>query len=175
MHALIVGGRGVGKSTLIRSVLSQLGRPVFGYETKKETALEDDVNGSPVHIYEAGKPHAPTAENLVGHCKTKHAKTMKEGFDRFAPKLSAPVPEGHVVELDEIGFMESQSADFCAAILALLDGNTPVIAAVKDKDTAFLQQVRSHKNCRRFDITPENRDELQKEVLAFMEAQLKAE
>ena len=39
MHALIVGDRGVGKSTLIRRVLAELNRPLFGYETKKEEQL----------------------------------------------------------------------------------------------------------------------------------------
>ena len=45
MHALIVGDRGVGKSTLIRRVLAELNRPLFGYETKKEEQLEDPIRG----------------------------------------------------------------------------------------------------------------------------------
>lgn len=36
MNALIVGARGVGKSTLIRRVLETLGRPVTGFETEKK-------------------------------------------------------------------------------------------------------------------------------------------
>ena len=39
MHALIIGAPGVGKSTLIRRVLAELNRPVFGFLTKKEDAL----------------------------------------------------------------------------------------------------------------------------------------
>ena len=50
MHALIVGERGIGKSTLIRRVLKELNRPLFGFETKKEDALADEVKGSPVYI-----------------------------------------------------------------------------------------------------------------------------
>ena len=38
MHALIVGDRGVGKSTLIQRVLAELNRPLFGYETKKRNS-----------------------------------------------------------------------------------------------------------------------------------------
>ena len=40
-HTLITGPRGVGKSFLIRRVLEQLGRPVYGFETKKEGAARD--------------------------------------------------------------------------------------------------------------------------------------
>ena len=175
MHVLIVGGRGVGKSTLIRRVLEELNRPIFGFETKKETLLSENEKGSPVYIYDVGAPRKQTSENLVGWCKDKCFVTMREAFDRYASKLHPPVPEGHIVLMDEIGFMESFSEDFCRAVLALLDGSAPVIAAVKNKDFPFLEAVRSHPNCRCFHITEENRDALYTEVLAFMKANLGAQ
>ncbi|MBE6984517.1 MAG: AAA family ATPase [Ruminococcaceae bacterium] len=162
MHILIVGARGVGKSTLIRRVLEELKRPVWGFETKKEP-----LPNGPVYIYEAGKPHVQTDENLVGYCVDQHPTTLQAGFDRFAEKLRAPIPEKHIILLDELGFMESASKTFCSAVLALLDGDAPVIAAVKDKNTDFLQAVRSHKNAKCFHITRENRDELFLQVMDF--------
>lgn len=99
---------------------------------------------------------------------------LRVTFDRYAPKLLSPVPEGHMILLDELGFMESASEKFCSAVLSLLDGSTPVIAAVKHKDFPFLQAVRSHPNCRCFHITEENRDTLFPEVLAFMKLQFEA-
>lgn len=165
----------MGKTTLIHRVLTELNRPLFGFETKKEDSLTDEVKGSPVYIYEAGKAHLQSQDNLVGHCKHRHLINITDAFDRYAPKLMRPVPEDHIVELDEIGFMESKSEAFCDAIMALLDGSVPVIAAVKDKDTPFLEAVRSHPNARCFQITPENRDSLYFDVLAFMKAQLKEE
>lgn len=174
MHALIVGSRGIGKSTLIRRVLKELNRPLFGFETKKEDALADEVKGSPVYIYDAGTEHLQREDNLIGYCNQQHSAAMKAAFDRYAPKLRETVPDGCVVELDEIGFMEAKSEAFCDAILSLLDGNAPVIAAVKDKDIPFLQTVRAHPNAVCFYITPENRDALYCEVLAFMKAQTEA-
>ena len=63
MHTLIVGERGVDKSTLIGRVLNALDRPVYGFETKKEDSLADELRGSPVYIYDAWQERVRTTEN----------------------------------------------------------------------------------------------------------------
>ena len=172
MHALIVGDRGVGKSTLIRRVLQELNRPVFGFETKKEEQLEDPLRGCPIYIYDAGKPHIRTPHNLIGYHKEQDIPAITAAFDRYAPSLMGPVAENAVVELDEIGFLEASAENFCHAVLHLLDGRNPVIAAVKNREHPFLDAVRNHPNARCFYITAKNRDTLYEEVLAFIKQQL---
>ena len=172
MHALIVGDRGVGKSTLIRRVLKELNRPVFGFETKKEEQLEDPIRGCPIYIYDAGKPHVRAPENLIGYHKEPDIPAITAAFDHYAPRLLKPVPENAVVELDEIGFLEASAENFCQAVFHLLEGNHPVIAAVKNREHPFLDAVRNHPNARCFYITAENRDTLYEEVLLFMKQQL---
>ena len=172
MHALIVGDRGVGKSTLIRRCLKELNCPVFGFETKKEEQLEDPLRGCPIYIYDAGKPHFQTPENLIGYHKERDIPAITAAFDRYAPSLMGSVAENAVVELDEIGFLEAKSEAFCQAVLHLLNGKNPVIAAVKNREHPFLEAVRNHPNARCFYINAENRDALYEEVLLFMKQQL---
>ena len=172
MHALIVGDRGVGKSTLIRRVLKELDRPVFGFETRKETSLEDSVRGCPIYIYDAGKPHCRMPENCIGYHKEQNREAVTAAFDRYAPKLTEPAPTDCVIELDEIGFLEAGSDAFCRAVLDLLDGDRPVIAAVKNRDIPFLQTIRQHPKARCFSITEDNRNALYEEVLTFLKQQL---
>lgn len=172
MHILIVGERGVGKSTLIRRVLQELALPVWGFETKKLPATDETPLGAPLYIYPCGAPHIHSDDALLGYCGKKDRTQLTAGFLRFAPHLEQPVPEGHIILMDELGIMESDADRFCEAVLQLLDGNAPIIAAVKHKDTAFLQAVRNHKNCRCFFITPENREALFEEVLSFAKEQL---
>lgn len=168
-HALIVGSRGVGKSTLISQVLSQLKSPVTGFETVK---LPIQSGAHPIHILEVGRQDFPTEENLVGRCREKCLEVFPQVFDRFAPRLLAPKPHGALVKLDELGILESSSPVFCAGVMTLLDGEVPVIAAVKHKHTPFLDGVRSHGNCRVFHLTEENRQVIQAQVLAFFKSQL---
>ena len=171
MHALIVGGRKSGKSTLIARVLEALELPAYGYESKKEDSLADPDQGSPIYMYKFGQPRTHSDENLLGYCKDKHFSSLVEGFNRFAPYLQS-IPAGHMAVLDEIGFMETEAKDFCAAILRLLDSDVPLIAAVKHNDMPFPNQVKQHPNCRCFYITEENRDALFEEVLTFIKQDL---
>lgn len=165
MHILIVAHSGSGKRDLMKQIIFHLDTPLFGYQTVKEDSLADDEKGSPIYIYEIGKPRIRSSENLAGWCLNHHATTFPEAFDRFAPKLYDPVPADHLIVLDEIGPMESKSPAFCEAILKLLDGDTPVLAAVRDKDTAFLNTVRGHPNCKCFHLTPDSREEILSEVI----------
>ena len=180
-HTLIVGGQGVGKSTLIRRVLEALDVPVCGYITRKEPHLRDPELGDPIYIYEADQPQIQTDENVVGHCLDQRPVVYQEAFDRFAEKLQALSKEDMATDenekaslllMDEVGIMECQSPDFCQAVLDLLEGERPILAAVKYKDRPYLNQIRGHERCRCFTITEENREELFEEVLQFVRQQL---
>ncbi|MGI6072409.1 MAG: nucleoside-triphosphatase [Lachnospiraceae bacterium] len=167
-HVLIVGTQGVGKSTLINKIKDELGRPVWGFETKKEKPAAKD-KASPIYIYPAGKERVRGPDNLVGYCTERSLEPVPEGFERFAPYLAEEPPEGCVILMDEIGVAESAATDFCRAILDKLDKDTLVIAAVKDKSTPFLNQVRNHPNAKCFYINEENRGGLFSEVMDFLD------
>lgn len=172
VHILVVGAQGVGKSTLIRRVLEEVDRPVFGFETKKE--VPEEGGSGLVYLYPAGGERGRTGENLAGRCGSisGSVQVFPEAFDRFAPRLRGPVPAGHIVLMDELGFMEAASEAFCSAVFALLDGDAPVLAAVKNREVPFLNRVRAHPKCRCFFLTPENRDRMFEEVLEQTRLQL---
>ena len=172
MHTLIVGDKHIGKSTLIQKVIRELGCPVAGFETKKEEGLADVEKGSPVYIYPAGKPRRQSEENLLGYSKKQQTKVFSPAFDRAAKWLADAEVPGGLLLMDEIGIMEASSEAFCAEILRRLDGGTPVLAAVKNKDHPFLAAVRHHPNCHCFSISEENREDLFPVVLEFVREQL---
>ena len=133
-HALIVGEQGVGKSTLIARVRRELALPEAGIETVRETAPADE-RGNPVYIYRVGFPRTRTTQNLAALVGPDGRKAFPEVFDRYAAFLREDARDCGLIVLDELGFLETDAAEFCRAVLDLLDGDVPVLAAVKPKDT----------------------------------------
>ena len=171
MHILIVGSNNAGKSTLIQQLLKGVSLPVYGFLTKKEAPAQAG-GPEPVYIHGVTGEHAYTQNNLVGTCTHRHSTGFPEAFDR-AERYLRGIPAGSIVVMDELGVMESNACSFCAAVLDCLDGDSLVIASVRNKKSSFLDTVRAHPKARCFFITPENGDILFLEVKAFMDEQLK--
>lgn len=167
-HILICGERGVGKSTLIRRLLAESTLPVGGFVTRRLTQADGD-GMFPIYLHPAAmppeeRPYDP--EHLVGTCDSRRSVRYPEAFDRLGPPL---LTSGGLLVMDELGFLENDAHRFQAAVLAALDGSTPVLAAVKPKDTEFLCQVRQHPHGEVFYLTPENRDTLYEHLRSRMQ------
>lgn len=166
-HIIICGARGVGKSTLIEKLLSHCTLPIYGYFTRSTPRREDGSHS--IYIYPAGSKERPRSEkNHVGDCNQKHPNVNPEVFATLGCEYLKSKPDG-IIAMDEIGFMEKNISAFCSKVLQCLDGNTPVLATIKDKyDVDYLNQIRAHPNVQVYTITPENRDTLYQELLPIL-------
>ena len=169
-HILIVGRNGVGKSTLIRALLETIPAPVHGVITKKEAPQPDGF--CPVYIHAYGAPKRYGIENRIGLCSQGNSVAFPEVFDRFT--ASEAFPKGGVIVFDELGFLESGAPRFTEAVLKTLDEAPLVIAAVRDKETPFLDAVRSHPRADVYMIDPESRDRVREKLLSEMPDRIRA-
>ncbi|MDO4543419.1 MAG: nucleoside-triphosphatase [Clostridia bacterium] len=161
-HIVIVGHQGVGKSTLVRRILRLIGRPVYGFITKK--APPDSLGRSSVYIHDAkSKTRRHNRQNRIGICENMKATGNPAVFDSHAHLLQN-LPHDGVVLMDELGVMEREAKTFQTAVLNALDEYPLVIAVVRDKDNDFLQSVRAHERAECFYITPETRNELYEQI-----------
>ena len=151
MHIFLTGPLQSGKSTAIARYL--VGRPEApgGFRTRWDRAggrltLELLETGETLSVATM-EPHGVRADRAV--------------FDAAGERLlSAPAGRRSLLLMDELGFLENDAHRFQAAVLAALDGSTPVLAAIKPKETDFLRRVRQHPCGEVFYITPESREAL---------------
>lgn len=166
-HLLICGERGVGKSTLIRRLLEHSTREVGGFVTKR-LPVADENGFFPIYLYPASQKEDERhneAANLVGTCDSRSSIRHPEAFDGLGAQLIKSAPSGGIILMDELGFLENDARVFQSAVLCALDGDTPVLAAVKPKDTPFLRAVRGHENAELVFIDEQDRDALLEKLL----------
>ncbi|MBR4393432.1 MAG: hypothetical protein IKT07_05335 [Oscillospiraceae bacterium] len=159
----------MGKSTLIRRLLEDCPLPRWGFLTRR---LQSDENGfHPIYIFPAGKDPTYTPENLIGECDSRVHNTRLEVFNTLGTEYIRQARPGGVIIMDELGFMESEAEAFTGAVLDALEGDIPVLAAVKNRpDVPFLRSVLSAEKAEVFYITPENREELYEKLLPRVRA-----
>ena len=148
-HLLICGERGVGKSTLIRRLLEHSTREVGGFVTKR-LPVADENGFFPIYLYPTsqseGERRNETA-NLVGTCDSRSSIRHPEVFDTLGAQLIESAPEGGIILMDELGFLEKDAKVF------------------QPKDTPFLRAVRGHENAELVFIDEQNRDALLEKLL----------
>lgn len=173
-HILICGEKGVGKSTLIRRLLEAADLTVGGFYTKMDESPKEVMH--PIYIYPAKQPiteRKRLQKNLIGRCGEfgRRKEIFPAVFDTLGREYLEDTQGCEVIVMDELGFMESEAYAFCSAVLRALDGDVPVIAAVKDKQgVPFLQQVRQHPQAEVFAINAENREELFARLLPLVKS-----
>lgn len=164
MHTLIVGNSETDRASFIDRLIAGL-EPhprLYGYRSVKEAATAS--GDAPIYIYPAEGERRQSEENLLGWCRARQATVHPQAFENYA-HLIENVGEDGILVMDEIGPMESKSPRFCAAVLAALDAEVPILASVRDNDTPFLNSVRSHPGARCFFLTRENGAQLFPEAL----------
>lgn len=115
---------------------------------------------------EFGQPfRSLEAANLVGTCDSRSSIRHPEVFDGLGAQLIKSAPSGGIILMDELGFLENDARVFQSTVLRALDSETPVLAAVKPKDTPFLRAVRGHENAELVFIDEQNRDALLEKLL----------
>ena len=159
-HILLCGPRRSGKSWLIRQLLEQNTRPLKGLYTRR--LPEADHEGYyPIYLHLVGaEPWQYTEANCIGWCNGQQRRIYGQVFDRLGIACLQAGP-GERIVIDELGFFEAQSPAYTAAVLQALDGDVPVLAAVRARwDVPFLQQVRSHGRVQVFDLTEQSPQQL---------------
>ena len=162
-HILLYGRRRSGRSAMIRALLELVQLPVSGYETRTLRTNGDGYHE--IYLFPYGSDGLTAGpENHVGDCNKKERVLYPEVFDTLGVQdLEYRTPG--VLVMDEIGFMETEAERFCQTVLERLNGNTPVLAAVRaGMETPFLREVLACENALVVEMEPGRFDSIYQEL-----------
>ncbi len=171
-HVLLLTGLpGVGKTTLIRKVVTSLhGRRVGGFFTGEIRAGHgrqgfhittfDGRERVMAHV-DLPKAHRVGKYGVdvgVVDATSEQALTLRDAVDVYV--------------VDEIGKMECFSNRFIEAMHTLLDSKKPVVATIAQRGAGFIAAVKRRPDGELWEVTTANRDELWKRVTSWIAVKL---
>jgi nucleoside-triphosphatase len=168
---LLTGRPGVGKTTIIRKIVSALGDSAGGFYTSEVrhggtrvgfelTTLDGDHAWLASLVPEVNFPRATS----MGRYRVNLDTIEMIGV----PALLSALHQGQVIVLDEIGPMEMRSRCFCEVVWRILDSGAPLVGTIVLRPDPFADQVKTHSRVRLYTVTLENRERLHEEMLGAL-------
>ena len=141
-HLLLTGGRGTGKTTLLRALVPLLCPGAQEITTAAYPADRVEIResvGGKMAVIGRFDPALPPGENRM--------RPVADGFLLLGvPALHRMAAgESEWAVLDELGYLENSCPEFRQAVEALLDAKR-VLAIVRKQDTPFLTALRARQD-----------------------------
>jgi nucleoside-triphosphatase len=158
-HILVTGLPGVGKTTLVVRVATELEEfhPAGFYTVEmRERGQRKGFELVSLNGHRALLSHVDIRSS---HRVGRYGVDV-EGFDQFLGMIAWADPDTGILVIDEIGKMECFSARFRALVRRALDSNTPVLATIALRGGGLIAEAKNHKDAELLKITQRNRDEL---------------
>lgn len=174
-NVLITGSPGVGKTTLVKRLVSMLEwwAPV-GFYTEE---IREGGRRTGFRIVDIASPRRAVLSSVKIKSPRKVGRygVDVEGFERFLDEsgllgvAGGTGAEGpRVVVIDEIGKMECFSRVFVSAVEELFDSPVPVVATVARSGGGFISGAKGRADVRVFEVTRANRDELADGIFEYL-------
>lgn len=171
---LLTGSPGIGKTTVIRKVASEIKRQhcirLGGFVTEEIRQGEQRLG---FRLVTFGNEHATMAHVSFDH---PH-RVGKYGvdvalIDRFSESTIRISADVDVYIIDEIGKMECMSLQFVTQVQKLLNSNKPVVATVAKHGGGLMESVKHWPASDLWEVTHTNRDGLPNRVMQWLHSRL---
>jgi len=163
-NLLVTGVPGIGKSTLIKQLISDLrfAKPI-GFYTE-EIRVDGVRKGFEVISLDGRKKKLAHIDMRSRFMVGKYRVNVY-GFDRYLESLELASSPDRMVIIDEIGRMECLSHRFRDIIGEILDQDRIVIATIAKQGGAFIDEIKGRDDVTLFEMTKRNREDLAVKIL----------
>lgn len=169
-QALLLTGRpGVGKTTVIRSVVAQLGTRAGGFYTEevreqgRRTGFRLIALDGPTGMLASVDTRSPYR---VGKYRVCLEDLERVGVAALCRAVERADPS--VVVVDEIGKMELTSPAFREAALAALECPKPVLATVMARPQPWVDAIKARPDVSVVEVTLDNRQAMPERILDWL-------
>ncbi|UCC45070.1 MAG: 50S ribosome-binding GTPase [Candidatus Zixiibacteriota bacterium] len=163
-NILITAYPGVGKTTLIRRLMSDLSdyQPV-GFFTQE--IREGGVRVGFGLTSHDGRQHTLSHVSISGGPRVGKYGVDIAGFETFLTGIDFFSPPGRLIMIDEIGKMECLSKQFQRLLPMILDSAHVVIASIALKGTGLISGVKQRSDVTVRELTRSGADKLAREIV----------
>lgn len=169
-NIFLTGPLEVGKSTLLRKVVRELGWRTGGFQTRPVFDTQG-VCGFSMEPFEAGRG-APSV--LMARRTDRGFDALPITFDGLGCSLLGKALEGgaDLIVMDEIGFFESRAYRFHDAVMACLDSPVPVLGVLKKSEASLPRKIRCRPDVRVVEVSRENREVLLPDLVKLIRKEI---
>ncbi|MFC1715808.1 NTPase [Candidatus Poribacteria bacterium] len=155
-NILITGNPGVGKTTLIRSIISKLNISAGGFYTAEVRDENGKRWGFKIISLDGQEDVLASVDIISPHRVGKYCVNA-EAMDRVGvPAVRNALKDDEVIVIDEIGRMELTSKRFRDVVAQALDSRKPVLGTIAIKNTHFTKKAREREDTRVIRLTRAN-------------------
>jgi nucleoside-triphosphatase len=163
---LLTGTPGCGKTTLIKRVVKDLNRPVYGFFTNEirkrgaRVGFKIETFGQPVR-----KGVLSHIDIESRHRVGKYGVDIESFENIILPELRIGMRMNSLIVIDEIGKMELFSSKFKDMLTGLFQSDTALIATILFKPHPFCDKLKSNSDVDLITVDRDNRERLVEEIV----------
>ncbi len=167
-HTLILTGRpGIGKTTIIKAVIAQLGDQAGGFYTEE---IQGPGGRKGFRLITLDGQSAVIAHvDFKSRSQVGRYGVKVDVIDQVgASAIRSAMEHSPIVIIDEIGKMELFSSQFQSAVLKAVSGSSIVLATAMLSDQPWLVALKALPNVTVWEVTRPNRMQMVERVLRWL-------
>jgi nucleoside-triphosphatase len=166
-NILLTGSPGIGKTTLIKKVFTELSPALAGGFWSMEIRKGSKRIGFAIRTVDGEEGILAHKEKGYGPKVGSYTVNVKDIEEVAIPSITKARQLGKVIIIDEIARMELCSPLFAPEVIKCLD-TKQVLCTIQLRRDPFLDTIRSRADIQTFTVTTRNRDNLPSLILSLV-------